>query len=245
MAADRPAASPTPRIDVPRADAGPGPSLPLVDISGFRDPGRREAFLADLRHAAHDVGFFYVTGHGVPGDVTDAVLDAAREFFALPMEQRLEIENLKSPQFRGYSQVGTEHTAGAADQRDQIDVGHEHPALADVPADKPYLRLELLEVATQGYLRATRHRVVSPAGGERFSVPVFLGPRLDAVVQPLQLPAELAREARGVEDDPDNPLLAQYGEKSLIGWLRSHPAVAQRWYADVLAAGSDHAGREG
>jgi isopenicillin N synthase-like dioxygenase len=285
--------------------------------------------------------------------VTSGVLDAAREFFALPLEQRLEIENVNSPHFRGYSRVGTERTGGAADQRDQIDIGPERPAPTDVPPDKPYLRLvgpnqwpsgaphlkpavlgwvaeadrasgevlralaaalgqpetyfdrwfddeanlhvkvvryparehvdsaqgvgahkdygwltlllqdelgglqvealdgtwidacpvpgafvvnigELLEVATQGYLRATRHRVVSPAGRERFSIPVFLDPRLDAVVEPLQLPPELAAEARGVEDDPDNPLLAQYGEKSLIGWLRSHPKVAERWHPDLL-----------
>src|SRR3954452_747548 len=104
-------------------------SLPLVDISRFRDPAQREAFLADLRHAAHDVGFFYVTGHGIPVEGTDCVLEAARAFFALPLEDRLAIENVNSPQFRGYSRVGTERTAGAADQRDQIDVGTERPAL--------------------------------------------------------------------------------------------------------------------
>jgi len=330
-------------------------SLPLVDVSRFRDPAQREAFLADLRHAAHDVGFFYVVGHGIAPGVTDGVMAAAREFFALPLEQRLEIENVNSPHFRGYSRVGTERTGGAADQREQIDVGPEREAPSDIPSDKPYLRLvgpnqwpsaapglrpavlrwldeadrvarevlralsaalgqpetyfdawfddeayphvkvvrypareqvasgqgvgahkdygwlalllqddlgglqveaadgswidarpvpgafvvnigELLEVATQGYLRATRHRVVSPEGRERFSIPFFLDPRLDAVVEPLQLPAELATEARGVEDDPDNPLLAQYGAKCLLGWMRSHPAVAERWHRDLVAA---------
>src|SRR3954447_20779600 len=329
-------------------------TLPFVDISRFADPDLRTAFLADLRSAAHDVGFFYVVGHGIPAEVTSGVLEAAKQFFALPLEQRLEIENVNSPQFRGYSRVGTERTAGAADQRDQIDIGPERPALTDIPPGKAYLRLigpnqwpsgapglkpavlawlaqadrvarevlralaaalgqpdtyfdswfddeanlhvkvvryparehvesaqgvgahkdygwltlllqdelgglqvealdgtwidarpaagafvvnigELLEVATQGYLRATRHRVVSPAGRERFSIPVFLDPRLDAVVEPLPLPPELAAQARGVEDDPDNRLLAQYGQKSLLGWLRSHPRVAERWHPDLLA----------
>ena len=110
-------------------EAGPGAgavrALPLVDISRFRsgDPAVREAFLADLRHAAHDVGFFYVTGHGIAPDVTDGVLAAAHEFFGLPLEERLRIENVNSPHFRGYSRVGTERTAGAADQRDQSTSG--------------------------------------------------------------------------------------------------------------------------
>ena len=114
-------------------------TLPLVDISRFRDPAQREQFLADLRHAAHDIGFFYVVGHGVPQEVTDAVLEQARLFFALPLEDRLAIENVNSRHFRGYSRVGTERTAGAADQRDQIDVGIEREPIAEVPADKPYL----------------------------------------------------------------------------------------------------------
>ena len=328
-------------------------ALPLVDISRFRDPAQREAFLADLRHAAHDIGFFYVVGHGVPAEVTDEVMAQARAFFALPSADRLEIENVKSPHFRGYSRVGTERTAGAADQRDQIDIGPEREALPDVPADKPYLGLvgpnlwppalpalrpavlrwldeaarvsrevlralaaalgqpetyfdgwfdddshthlkvvhypgreraesdqgvgahkdygwlalllqddlgglqvegkdgawidavpvpgafvfnigEMLEIATQGYLRATRHRVVTPpAGRDRYSIPVFLGPRLDAVVQTLELSPELAAEANGVEQDPGNPILAQYGANQLRGWLRSHPRVAERWWSPL------------
>jgi isopenicillin N synthase-like dioxygenase len=94
---------------------------------------------------------------------------------------------------------------------------------------------ETLEIVTRGYLKATVHRVVSPpAGTTRYSVPFFLGPRLDAVVQPLTLPPDLADGARGVDVDPGNPLFAEYGRKSLLGWLRSHPRVARRWHADLL-----------
>ena len=93
---------------------------------------------------------------------------------------------------------------------------------------------EMLEIATQGYLTATRHRVLSPpAGVERFSVPFFLGPRLDAIVEPLRLPPALAARARGSSAERDNPLHAQFGANALVGWLRSHPKVAQRWWSDV------------
>ncbi|MGY1503333.1 isopenicillin N synthase family dioxygenase [Streptomyces sp. QTS52] len=117
-------------------------ALPLIDISRLRDPGTdRDAFLAELRVAAHEVGFFYVIGHGVPVSVRDDVLRAARAFFALPEEQRLEIENLNSHQFRGCTRTGTEYTAGSADWREQIDIGPER-AVVDVGAGDPdYLRL--------------------------------------------------------------------------------------------------------
>ena len=93
---------------------------------------------------------------------------------------------------------------------------------------------ELLEVATDGYLTATNHRVVSPPGArERFSVPFFYNPRLDARVEPLPFPH--ARHAPGVTRDPANPLFAEYGRNELKGRLRAHPDVARRHHGDLLA----------
>jgi isopenicillin N synthase-like dioxygenase len=51
------------------------------------------------------------------------------------------IDNLNSPQFRGYTRVGYEHTGGRPDRRDQLDVGVERPALDVGPEDPAYLRL--------------------------------------------------------------------------------------------------------
>lgn len=94
---------------------------------------------------------------------------------------------------------------------------------------------ELLEVATDGYLRATKHRVVSPAvGTERLSVPFFFNPGLDAEVPRIDLPAELAAQARGVEQDAANVLGTRYGENLLKARLRAHPDVAQRHHPDLV-----------
>ena len=50
---------------------------------------------------------------------------------------------------------------------------------------------EMLQAATNGYLRATKHRVQSPPSGrERLSVAYFFHPRLDAVFAPIALPPE-------------------------------------------------------
>ncbi|MBO0494131.1 isopenicillin N synthase family oxygenase [Pseudomonas sp. Marseille-Q1929] len=93
---------------------------------------------------------------------------------------------------------------------------------------------ELLELASNGYLRATVHRVVSPpVGSERLSLAFFLGAQLDAVVPVYQLAPELLRDAHGPESDPRNPLLRDVGWNYLKGRLRSHPDVAQRFYADA------------
>jgi isopenicillin N synthase-like dioxygenase len=96
---------------------------------------------------------------------------------------------------------------------------------------------ELLELASDGYLRATLHRVVSPpVDRERFSAAFFLSAPLDAIVPILPLPAELAAQARGPERDPNNPLLRDVGWNALKVRLRSHPDVARRHYADIATA---------
>ncbi|MCJ0978809.1 isopenicillin N synthase family oxygenase [Rhodococcus sp. ARC_M12] len=95
---------------------------------------------------------------------------------------------------------------------------------------------ELLEVATGGYLRATRHRVVAPGPGtDRISIPHFLSPALDAVVPVIELPPELAQFSRGVEIDPDNPIYSTYGENAWKSRTRAHPDVAQLHHSIVPA----------
>ena len=95
---------------------------------------------------------------------------------------------------------------------------------------------ELLEVATDGYLKATNHRVVSPAGArERYSVPFFYNPRLDAHIEPLDFP--LAHHAPGATQDPGNPLFADFGLNELKGYTRAHPEVTRRHHAELLDAG--------
>lgn len=96
---------------------------------------------------------------------------------------------------------------------------------------------EMLELATNGYLRANVHRVVSPrAGVSRYSIAYFFSPSLHASEIPLlKLPGELAQEARGPESDPLNPLFRHIGTNALKGRIRSHLDVAERFYPEQFA----------
>ncbi|MCV7175873.1 isopenicillin N synthase family dioxygenase [Mycolicibacterium sphagni] len=101
--------------------------LPVLDLADAdRDPA---GFRSRLREAAHDIGFFYLVGHGVPDVQIDEVLRLARSFFALPLTAKNEISQLKSPQFRGYSRLGGELTNGKVDWREQIDIGPQRPII--------------------------------------------------------------------------------------------------------------------
>ncbi|MFD2058366.1 isopenicillin N synthase family dioxygenase [Mesorhizobium calcicola] len=332
--------------------------VPVLDLSRLEQgASEHRTFLLDLRTAARDVGFFYLSGHGISASEIDEVLDASRRFFALPEADKLAIEMVKSSQFRGYTRAGGELTKGAADWREQLDIGVERLPIPQGPGIAPWTRLqgpnqwpsalpdlkpallawqaratavairllkafalsldqpehafdaiyrdspnhrmkivrypgrdaregdqgvgahkdggfltlllqddnkglqveyddswvnvdpipgtlvvnigELLELASNGYLRATVHRVVTPpAGVERISVPFFFSARLDATIPLLNLPDELAAEARGPASDPDNPLFRDVGTNVLKSRLRSHPDVARRHYADLLEPGA-------
>jgi isopenicillin N synthase-like dioxygenase len=94
---------------------------------------------------------------------------------------------------------------------------------------------EMLQAATNGYLRATKHRVTSPPPGrERLSVAYFFHPRLDAVFTPIELRPDLAAAAPGGQNaDPRDPIFATFGDNYLKIRLRSHRDVALAHYADL------------
>ena len=145
-------------------------TLPLVDISRLRDPAERQAFLAELRHAAHDVGFFYVVGHGVDEALQDRLRDLSRRFFAQDLESKLRIRMaLGGRAWRGYFRVGDELTSGKPDQKEGLYFGAELPSddprvLAGTPLHGPNLfpaepaGLREAVLAYMGALTALGHR---------------------------------------------------------------------------------------
>ncbi|KQH76343.1 oxidoreductase [Mycobacterium gordonae] len=111
-------------------------ALPIVDLGA--DSGQLRH---GLRRAAHEVGFFYLVGHGVPATLVARVLDAARRLFALPDADKDAIAMVRSPHFRGYTRLGGELTRGEVDWREQIDIGTERPSIGG-PGRPEYLWLQ-------------------------------------------------------------------------------------------------------
>lgn len=111
-------------------------SLPVVDL---RTPAA--SLRRGLREAAHEVGFFYLTGHGVPDGLARRVLTAARRLFELPDADKDAVAMVRSPHFRGYTRLGGELTRGRVDWREQIDIGPERAPVA-APGKPDYLWLQ-------------------------------------------------------------------------------------------------------
>lgn len=151
------------------------------------------------------------------------------------------------PQPRGAGSeqgVGMHHDSGLVSFVLQDDVGGLQVELGDrlvdaAPLPGAYVMNlgEMLQTATHGYLRATKHGVRSPPEGrERLSIAYFFHPRLEARFTPIALPPELAAEARGGQNlDPADPVFATFGDNYLKIRLRSHQDVALAHYGDIVA----------
>jgi isopenicillin N synthase-like dioxygenase len=108
--------------------------LPIVDISGLvsGNGGSAQASAEQLGRAAREIGFCYVSGHGVPQSVFAGVVDAATRFFALPVEEKMKVFIGLSRNHRGYVPEGEEvFAAGSKDRKEAFDLS------IDLPSDDP------------------------------------------------------------------------------------------------------------
>jgi isopenicillin N synthase-like dioxygenase len=108
--------------------------LPIVDISGLHsgDLDAAQKAVDELGRAAREVGFFYVTGHGIRASAFSDVVDAAVRFFALPVEEKMKAYIGNSRNHRGYVPEGEEVFAtGSKDRKEAFDLS------IDLPPDDP------------------------------------------------------------------------------------------------------------
>lgn len=106
--------------------------LPVIDISGLAsgDPARRQAVADEIGRACDEIGFFYVTGHGIPEETIQGAVDAAARFFGQPLEEKLRIRAGASN--RGYTPMReSEHEAGKPDVNEGFELGY------PIPPDDP------------------------------------------------------------------------------------------------------------
>src|SRR6201986_595423 len=122
--------------------------IPVLHLGTARraDGAFDETFLAGLRTALHEIGFLQLTDYGATPQQIGELTAAAARFFALPLEQRLRLDNRLSPHFRGYTRLVHEITAGRADAREQIDFA---PEQAPVPRELWDATYRLLEGPNQ------------------------------------------------------------------------------------------------
>lgn len=99
--------------------------IPVIDLALANDSASRPKLLIDLRLALLEVGFLYVSNHGVAGTVIRDLVKSLPFLFALPQEDKASIALENSPHFLGYSGTGHESTGGKVDLREQVEFATE------------------------------------------------------------------------------------------------------------------------
>jgi isopenicillin N synthase-like dioxygenase len=70
--------------------------IPVIDLSPLDgNLAARQALAAQVRSAAENTGFFYVSNHGIPEEVIQGALEQAHRFFALPRERKQSISRYR------------------------------------------------------------------------------------------------------------------------------------------------------
>ena len=96
--------------------------VPLVDLEGAFEPGsRREEAVDAIRRACEDVGFVVISGHGVGEDVIRDVDAAARAFFSMPHEKKMEFVSTTTNR-RGFKPAQSSTLARSRDQQTPPDL---------------------------------------------------------------------------------------------------------------------------
>lgn len=108
-------------------------SIPVVDIAGLASPDldARRAAAREIGRAARDVGFLYVTGHGLPEQLSAELRAAAARFFAQPLEAKMGAYIGRSANHSGYVPEGEEvFASGKIDKKEAYDVNLDCPEAA-------------------------------------------------------------------------------------------------------------------
>jgi isopenicillin N synthase-like dioxygenase len=105
----------------------------VIDVSTLRTAPVGDGFCShvhstssEIYNAAVNVGFFYISNHGVPESLLTDLDDISKEFFAKPVAEKKLIDMANGGKaWRGYFAVGDEVTSGIPDQKEGLYFGTE------------------------------------------------------------------------------------------------------------------------
>lgn len=79
-------------------------SIPVINVEGMFSESleERKKVAAEIGRASREVGFFYAQNHSLSNELVKETFDAVEKFFALPLEDKMEVHIHKSNVVRGY-----------------------------------------------------------------------------------------------------------------------------------------------
>ncbi|KFY99000.1 hypothetical protein V500_01493 [Pseudogymnoascus sp. VKM F-4518 (FW-2643)] len=89
--------------------------IPIIDVSALESPSHvdRQKLAAQIFEACTNVGFFYIKNHGIREVLIEELHAAARGFFLLPEEKKMDYHLGKSKKYRGFMPLFAEQSTGS------------------------------------------------------------------------------------------------------------------------------------
>jgi isopenicillin N synthase-like dioxygenase len=90
-----------------------GDSIPTIDVSRLRNGSAADQrdLARQIDAACVDTGFFIVAGHGVPQTLIERTRQTAIDFFALPVDEKMQVQRPPAKISRGYNWLGDRSVA--------------------------------------------------------------------------------------------------------------------------------------
>jgi isopenicillin N synthase-like dioxygenase len=109
--------------------------IPVIDFGPYFQgrPGALSELADEVRYACENVGFFYISNHGLPDALVDKAFAASRRFHALPLEQKLALKLNENnigylPVNASVQGASTVHKATKPNQNESFFVSHDRRA---------------------------------------------------------------------------------------------------------------------
>ena len=97
-------------------------TIPIIDIAPYlgRSAEGKQQVAREVGRACEEIGFLMITGHSVSADLIEKTYALAREFFDLPVEEKLKVHT--TPAGVGYMPLQLESLAASLGQKTPADL---------------------------------------------------------------------------------------------------------------------------
>lgn len=115
--------------------------VPVIDVEPYftGDEHAKQRVADQIGAACREIGFYIITGHGIPPALVDRVERVARTFFDLPLDEKMKLHIGKEPGACGYSAMGDKSLAYTRGEKSPPDLNESFQAAKlDADLSDPY-----------------------------------------------------------------------------------------------------------
>lgn len=139
----------------------PWAELVTLDLSDFPRPGGKQRLAAQLSHAVHKVGFFYVSNYGLSQEQVDSQFTLAKTLFDLPTSEKEKFEiDYAAADYNGWRRPGRGKIAAVKDNVEIFNIPKFTPDFAGRYPLPDLLKAHIEEIEV--FARALHENVVVP-----------------------------------------------------------------------------------